>query len=222
MPCCVSTLAARSTQTFCDKRPPLRLFHHRLGTRVLATTADAACIVDGDPRYLVPHSTAAKDGQRLPMAGSNTLPHRLHSPHNSLCRAGSHSAIIRPTLYGAHRHPPENAGTSLAGPSQNRIVAPLSVSPCSNRFLDDPNSGRRQPEKLTQRDVWPSPPLPHATTVHNRAIVLHRRPLNNDSRRSCVAKSYGSVKFVRRRGMSSVGSTFRCRAGRRGPSWLRR
>ena len=117
MPCCVSTLAARSTQTFCDKRPPLRLFHHRLGTRVLATTADAACIVDGDPRYLVPHSTAAKDGQRLPMAGSNTLPHRLHSPHNSLCRAGSHSAIIRPTLYGAHRHPPENAGTSLAGPT---------------------------------------------------------------------------------------------------------
>ena len=88
----VSTVAARSAQAFCDRRPPPRLFHHRLRTRVLVTTADAARIVDGDPGDLVTHATAAKTVQTSPSPGNNLPFRRLRSSQQSLCRAASHSS----------------------------------------------------------------------------------------------------------------------------------
>ena len=115
MRCCLSTVAARSAQAFCDKRPPPRLFHHRLRTRVLATTADGACIVDGDPGDLVAHSTAAKTVQPPPTPGNNLSSHCLRSFHKSLCRERSHSALIRPPTPSADRLTAEIAGVGLAG-----------------------------------------------------------------------------------------------------------
>ena len=68
------------------------------------------------------HCTAAAHVRPSPMPSSNMVPQRLHSSQKPLCRAGAHSALIRPLGHGADHIRDENVGVWLAGTTARPLV----------------------------------------------------------------------------------------------------